>query len=141
MSCNIVEKDKKTPGWQFANHFCFVVLGRLAVPSTLARCDLCSHSKRFQFPSDISFLFASRFRGQRRKHGLQICFAGRIYFSGYIFLIFSTFALIFVSSRSSTVRAAMASTTTMARGTMIGSGRPLMEMSISSPDWLTVCCV
>ena len=37
--------------------------------------------------------------------------------------------------------AAIASTTTTARGTMIGSWRPLILMSISSPDLFTVCCV
>ena len=50
-------------------------------------------------------------------------------------------APIFISSASAIVIAAIASTTTTARGTIIGSWRPLMEISISSPDLFTVCCV
>ena len=47
--------------------------------------------------------------------------------------------VILSNSRSVSARAAMDSTTTTARGTMMGSWRPWMEISISSPDWFTVC--
>ena len=68
-----------------------------------------------------------------------------IYFSGISgsdqkFFIRSNLDVMPTIIRSSTVRAAMHSTTTTARGTIIGSWRPLMEIEISSPDLLTVCC-
>lgn len=47
--------------------------------------------------------------------------------------------VILSNSRSVSARAAMDSTTTTALGTMMGSWRPWMEISISSPDWFTVC--
>ena len=59
----------------------------------------------------------------------------------YTFLILSMVETVLQSSRSASVRAVMASTTTTARGTMTGSCLPWMEMSISSPASFTVCCV
>ena len=45
-----------------------------------------------------------------------------------------------IMRRSARARAAMASTTTTARGTMTGSCLPCMESSISFPSEVTVCC-
>ena len=45
-----------------------------------------------------------------------------------------------IMRRSASARAAMASTTTTARGTMTGSCLPCMESSISFPSEVTVCC-
>ena len=53
----------------------------------------------------------------------------------------SSFDTAFCRSRSAIVTAVMDSTTTTARGTMTGSCLPWMEISISSPDSFTVCCV
>ena len=58
----------------------------------------------------------------------------------YIFFKCSSLAPAFMRSASAMVSAAIASTTTTARGTMMGSCRPLMDTSMFSPCLLTVSC-
>ena len=48
---------------------------------------------------------------------------------------------ILISRASAIVMAAIDSTTTTALGTIIGSCRPFIEISMFSPDLVTVCCV
>ena len=54
--------------------------------------------------------------------------------------MFSMFDDIFLSKRSNIVMAVIASTTTTALGTIIGSCLPLIFTKMSSPDLFTVFC-
>ena len=56
-----------TPACRLQRRFCFIALGRLAVPSPTARCVLRTHSSRFQLSSIKRFLFASRTSGKSAK--------------------------------------------------------------------------
>ena len=61
---------------RIAPRFCFIALGRLAVPSPTARCVLRTHSSRFRISYSQRYLFASRTSGKSAKSDAAVLLTG-----------------------------------------------------------------